>query len=107
MTIVPLARFELGGEAARQHHGGEEIDLEHRLPVVQLGLEQPEPRAARALGRDRGVVDQRVEPAVLEPLAHLVDGARRVVGVGEVDLQMILGAGASRDSPRERRGASR
>ncbi len=91
-TTAPLARSSSSIRPARQHDRGEEIDLEHVLPVLERGLDGAEPRAALALGRDGGVADQRVEAPVLglEPLPHLADGAQRVGRVGEIDLDVIL-----------------
>src|SRR5207302_7842199 len=41
-------------------------------------------------GRDRGIVDQRMQFAMVEPLLDLLDRGQRLVGVGEVDLDVIL-----------------
>ena len=75
-TTEPLARFQFVDQAARQHDRREEIDLEHVLPDVERGVDRAEPLAAFGLGRDRGIVDQRVQLAVVEPLLDL--GDRRV-----------------------------
>ena len=56
---------------------------------VSIGAE---PRAAVGLRRDRGVVDQRVQLVVLQPLADFRNRARGVGVVGEVDLDVILRA---------------
>ena len=75
-----LGALQLLDQAARQHDGREEIDLEDALPVLELGVDGVQPRAAVALGRDSGVVDQRTEARALrlEPLPHLADGFQRV-----------------------------
>lgn len=88
-------RFELADQPARQHDRREEIDLEHRLPVLQPRAERAEPAAAFAFRRDRRVVDERMQPALLspEPLLHLDNGADDVVRVGEIDLDVVIGAG--------------
>ena len=90
----PLRALQLRAEAAREQDGGEEIDLEHLQPVRELGLEQPEARAAGTFRRNRGIVDERVQPAALQALAHLADGALGILDVGEIDLQVILRTGA-------------
>ena len=46
-----------------------------------------------ALRRNRGVVDQRMQRAALEPLADFADRARGVGVIGKIDLDVILGAG--------------
>jgi hypothetical protein len=43
------------------------------LPDVARGADRGEARAGFGLGRDRGVVDQRVQFAIVEPLLDLVD----------------------------------
>ena len=104
-----LGLLQLLDQAARQHDRGEEIDLEDVLPVLQRRLDGAEPRPARALGRDAGIVDERVQPAALrlQPLAHLADGAWRCPR-GRRDRP---GCGPRGPSPRGsspgRRGASR
>ena len=87
-----LGALELLDQPARQHDGREEVDLEHVLPVLQRRLDGFQPRAALALGRDGGVADERVEPAVLglEAFAHFADRAFGIGGIGEVDLDVIL-----------------
>ena len=94
MTTAPLARSSSLDQAARQHDRREEIDLEDALPVVELGVDGVQPGAAVALGRDAGVVDQRAEAGVLrlEALPHLADGFQRVLGIGQVDLNVVLRA---------------
>ena len=44
-------------------------------------------------GRDPGIVDQRVQPPA-QPAADLLDRRDRVLGIGQVDLDVILRAAA-------------
>ena len=57
-------------------------------------LQAAQPAASLALRRDRRVVDERVQPAALrfQPLLHHGDGRKGVVGIGEIDLDVVLGA---------------
>ena len=66
-----VGRLQFRDEAAGQHDGCEEIDLEHGLPVRDVHFDGPEPRSARPLGRDTGIVDESVEPARAQPLDRL------------------------------------
>ncbi len=55
------------GKAARELERGEEIELEHGAPALQIAVQDAEPFLERRLGRDGGVVDQGMErPAVEE-----------------------------------------
>ena len=69
----------------------------------------PSRDAVRALGRDASIVDERIEAGALrlQPLAHLADGAQGVGGIGEVDLDVILGPHLPGAVLREASGASR
>src|SRR5262249_54950021 len=84
----PLGGFELCNQPARQHDGREEVDLEHVLPILKRRLDGAEAAPTETLGRDAGIVDKRIEPRALglEPLAHLANGAGRVLRIGKVDL---------------------
>jgi hypothetical protein len=64
------------------------------IPGLEVGVDRAEAGAARALRRDRGIVDQRVQFAAIDPLLDLGDGAQGVLGIGEIDLDVVLGAGA-------------
>ena len=81
---------ELIHQAACQHDRREEIHLKNVAPHLARGVDRVEPLAAFGLGRDRGVVDQRMQLAVIEP--RLDQGNRRIGarGVGEIDLDVIL-----------------
>src|SRR5207302_8259236 len=46
--------------------------------------------AAFRLGRDRRVVDEGMELTALEPVLDLGDRRKRVVRIGEIDLDMIF-----------------
>ena len=71
------------------------------------GVDRGQPLAALGLGRDRGVVDQRVQFAVDQPLLDLRDGALGVVGIGEIDLDVVLRAQPPTGSSPGTDGASR
>ena len=87
-----LGRRQFVDEAARQHDRGEEIRPGTRAANPRRRIERGEPRAAGALGRDARIVDERVQHAALdgEALLHVGDGAAGVVGIGEIDLEVIL-----------------
>ena len=57
------------------------LDLEDLLPDGDIGVEAGEPLSRRPLGRDAGVVDQRVQHAVVEARADLGDAALGVLDV--------------------------
>src|SRR5581483_5568928 len=59
-------------------------------PHLHLGLDRGEPFAAGSLGRDRGIVNQRVQLAGLESALDLGNRRERAVAVAEVDLDVIL-----------------
>ena len=71
------------------------------MPILARGVDRAEPLAAVRLGRDGGVVDQRVQLAV-EPPLDLGDRRVGVLGVREVDLDVILRAGLPRTVFRKR-----
>ena len=107
MTTEPLAAFNSSISPRAIMIGAKKLTRKTWLQVstsVSIGAE---PRAACALRRNRGVVDQRMQRAALEPLADFADRARGVVVVGEVDLDVILGAGVPRAILRETDAASR
>ncbi|MCY1378075.1 hypothetical protein D9M69_656800 [compost metagenome] len=58
-------------------------------------VDRVHPAAALVLGRDAGVVDQRMQqPAFLfQPLADFGNGGADVTLVGEIDLDVIVGTG--------------
>ena len=87
-------RLKLADQPARQHERREEIDLEYRLPIFQARAERGQPAAALALWRDRRIVDERAQPALLrfQPQLHLGNGADDIVGIGEIDLDVVIGA---------------
>ena len=71
------------------------------------GVDRAEPLAAFGLGRDRGIVDQRVQLAVVEPPLDLGDRRIGVAGIGEIDLDVILRAPSPTGSFPGMDGASR
>ena len=91
-TTAPLALAQLVHQAARQHDRREEVHLKHVVPDLARGVDRAEPLAAFGLGRDRGVVDQRMQLAVVEPVLDLGDRRIGARGVGEIDLDVILRA---------------
>ena len=86
-------RLELGDQPARKHYRREEIHLKHRLPGAEPRLDGAESRATLALRRDCRIVDERVQPGALrlEPVLHLGNGAKRAIGIAEIDLDVIPG----------------
>lgn len=90
-------------QAAGEPDGGEEIYLEDLPPEGFAGGECVEAGAAlrigvRPFGRDGGVVHQGMEfgfaiGIAREAFAHVLDGAFGVVGIGEIDLDVIFGTG--------------
>src|SRR5262245_10340566 len=83
---------KLVNETARQHDRGIEIDLEDRLPVFFCGLDRIEPGAVALLGRDRGIVDERVEARALR-LQALLDLGDRIpdrLRVTKIGLDVIF-----------------
>ena len=107
MTTEPLRGLQLIDEAAREHDRRKEIHPEDVVPDLDGRLDRGQPLAALGLGRDRGVVDERVQFAVVEPLLDLVDRGERVGGIGEIDLDMILRSHLPRAVFREAHDASR
>src|SRR5947207_9711632 len=65
-------------------------------PGGDIGVHGTESGAVVGLRRNRGVVDQRMQFTVFQPLPYFRNRARGVVVVGEVDLDVILGACAPR-----------
>ena len=60
-----VRRFQLVDHPTPEHERREEFDLKHGLPVLERRGDTAEPRGALGLGRDRGVVDQRIDAASL------------------------------------------
>src|SRR4029079_80130 len=71
-------------------------------PRAERRVDGAEAAAGFILGRDRGVVDQSVELAAAQPVADFLDAAANIVGVGEVDLHMVLVAARPRAERAER-----
>src|SRR2546430_10958730 len=71
-----------------------------RSPGLDVGIHGAHSLAAGGLGRDRGIVDQRMQCAALQPLADVRDRAGGIGMVGEVDLDVVLGPGVDRKSTR-------
>ena len=88
LTTLPEAA---SSSPARKHYRREEIHLKHRLPGAEPRLDGAESRGTRALRRDCRIVDERVQPGALrlEPVLHLGNGAKRAIGIAEVDLDVI------------------
>ena len=55
-------RSEFVDQAARQHEGREEIDLEDVPPIFHWRVQGRKPAAALPLRRDRRIIDQCVQP---------------------------------------------
>src|SRR5690242_20860300 len=86
-----LRRRKLVDQAARQRDRREEIHVEHLPPEIEGRVDRAEARAVLALGGNRSVVDESVEPAA-DALADLLDAAPELQGSGEIELDMILAA---------------
>ncbi len=91
-----LRQRQLVDEAARQRHRREEIHVEDLPPQVERRVHRAEPAAVLALGRDGGVVHQRIEPAAGEARADLLDAAADIDRIGEVELHVVLAAARPR-----------
>ena len=65
-----------------------------------VGVDGVEPLAALELRRNPGIVDERMELALDAPL-DLADRRERVLGIGEVDLDVVLRARLPRAILRE------
>ncbi len=76
-------------------------------PGVDIGIDRAEPAAVRGFGRNRGVVDQRVQLAAFQPSADFRNRPRGVGMIGQIDLDVILRPGAPRANFRERDAANR
>ena len=63
-------------------------------PGIDVGIDRAEPAAGLGFGRDGGVVDQRVQRAVFQPLADFRNPPRGVGMIGKIDLDVILGPGS-------------
>jgi hypothetical protein len=84
--------LQLPQQAARQKDRREQVDLEHVLPVLELGIDGAEAGAGLPLRRNAGIVDQCVQPSTLRCQArlHFGDGAQGVASIGQIDLDVIL-----------------
>ena len=82
--------LELVHQSTRQHDRREEIHPEHVIPDLDRRVDRGEPLAALRLGRDRRIVDERVQLAMIEPLLDLTYGFERVCRISEIDLDVVL-----------------
>ncbi|GCC47718.1 hypothetical protein chiPu_0032117 [Chiloscyllium punctatum] len=89
-------------QPARDHDRREEVDVENVGPGLDVGVHGAEPAAAHRLRRDRGVVDQRMQLVIVQPLPDLRDRAHGVVMAAEIDLDVIFRPGAPRANLRKR-----
>ena len=106
-TTEPLAAFSSSISPRAIMIGAKKLTRNTWRPGVDVGIDRAQPCAAFGLGRDRGVVDQRMQLAAVEPRADFLDRARGVGVVGEVDLDVVLGPGVPRAFFRERDAANR
>ncbi len=97
-----LGGFELLQQPARQHDRAEEVDLEHLVPDLDCGIERAHALAALGLGRDGGVVDQRVQLVAVQAALDFLDRLQGLGLVGEIDLDVVLGSCVPRAILRER-----
>ena len=86
-TVIRLLRgFDLGitqrHDASGERHRREENDVEDLPPQVERRVDGAEAAARLVLGRDRGIVDQGMQFAVLEPLLDLGDRGERAGRIG-------------------------
>jgi len=98
----PLGGGEVLDQPLRQQRRGEQVDVEHLQPRRVARPRDAEPAAIRRLRRDAGIVDQRVEPPVRQPAADLVEAGAEMLGVAEVELDVVLRAAEPRAARRER-----
>src|SRR5262245_42378089 len=66
------------------------------MPVVLGGVERAQALAAFGLGRDRRVVDERVQLMTVEPALGLGNRIQCAGFVGEIDLDVVFGASLPR-----------
>jgi hypothetical protein len=84
---------ELLNQAAGKHQRREEVDLEHRLPILNPRLDGAQPAAPLPLGGDRHIVDERIQlPPCARSRSFISAMARIVLSVAEIDLDVVLGA---------------
>ena len=62
------------------------------VPYVERGIDGGEALAGLRLRGDRRVVDERVELVVIEPPLDLCDRLARALGIGKIDLDVVLGS---------------
>ena len=86
----PLCRLELFQQPAGERDRREEVHAKDLVPDIDRGVDRGQARTAVRFGRDRGIVDQGMQFAVLEPLLDLGDRRERAGGIGKVDLDVIL-----------------
>ena len=86
------------GQRAREEHGREEVDREDLLPEREIAVQAAEPLAVLALGREAGVVDQRVQRALAEQLEQAVDRELELLDLGQIggDVGVAVAARAFR-----------
>ena len=60
------------------------------IPDLDRRVDRGEPLAALGLGRDRRIVDERMQLAMIEALLDFTDGFDRVSRISEIDLDVIL-----------------
>src|SRR6056300_93694 len=65
--------------------------MKHLPPCAQVGFQRVQPRPTGPLGRDARVIDQRIKPPA-QTGANFFDLGDGVVWVGQIDLDMRLGA---------------
>ncbi len=88
-----LAAGERRRERARQGERREEIELEHRVPIGDVAVEAAEPLAERRLGRDAGIVDERVERAVADEPRRLLGEALDLGRIAKVGRDVVRPVG--------------
>ncbi|MCE3249426.1 MAG: hypothetical protein K0R41_3251 [Geminicoccaceae bacterium] len=93
-----FAALQPAGQRAREEHGREQVDREHLLPKRQIAVQAAEPLARLALGRESGIVDERVQGAIAEQLEQPVDRKLEVLDLRQIggDMRVTVAAGAFR-----------
>ncbi len=93
-------------QALRQQDRGEEIDVEDVQPVLVGHLQAGDLAAVGMLWRDRGVVDQRVQPPAGDPL-DLRQCIPHYVDIRQVELDVVALAARPRTARIERLAGDR